>query len=56
MTRSTCTETVNPDVVRATLIKGTTCLRRSIWHQTAESSPRLGSHSIGNAAGSRDAP
>jgi hypothetical protein len=56
MTRSTCTETVNPDVVRATLIKGTTFLRRSIWHQTAESSPRLGSHSIGNAAGSRDAP
>jgi hypothetical protein len=56
MTRSTCTETVSPDVVRATLIKGATFLRRSIWRQTAESSPGLGSHSIGNAIGSRDAP
>ena len=56
MTRTTCTETVNSDVVRATLIKCPTFLRRSIWHQAAKSSPRLGSHSIGNTTGSRDAP
>jgi hypothetical protein len=56
MTRSTSTETVNPDVVHATLIKDATFLRRSIWHQAAKSSPRLGPHSMGNATGSRDAP
>ena len=56
MTRSTCTETVNPDVLRAALIKDATFLRRSIWHQAAESNPKLGSHAIANAIGSRDAP
>jgi hypothetical protein len=56
MTRSACTETVSSDVVRATLIKCATFLRRSIWRQTADPSPGLGSHSVGNAIGSRDAP
>jgi hypothetical protein len=55
MTRSTSTETVNPEVLH-TLIKDATFLRRSIWHQATKSSPRLGSHLIGNATGSRDAP
>ena len=56
MTRFTSTEMVNPNGSHATLIKDATFPRRSIWHQAAKSSPRLGSHSIGNATGSRDAP
>jgi hypothetical protein len=56
MTTLSCPETISPDVVRAALIKRATFLHRSIWHHAAESSPGLGSHSIGNATGSRDAP
>ncbi|MGH3570886.1 MAG: hypothetical protein ACRDUW_03510 [Pseudonocardiaceae bacterium] len=60
MTTPTCTETISPNEVRAALVKGTTCPRCSIWRQAAKdlakSRAGLGSHPIGNATGSRDAP
>jgi hypothetical protein len=60
MTISTCTKTVNPQMVRTAPVKDTTCLHHTLSCQTAENlaEPRtgLGLHPLGNATGSRDAP
>jgi hypothetical protein len=55
MTISTCTATASPDVVRTALITDATFLRCSIGCQPSEFRAGLGSHPLGNAAGSRDA-
>lgn len=61
MTTPTPTETVSPDVVCTALVKTATFLRCSIWRQAAKNLAEAhagghGSHPLGNATGSRDAP
>jgi len=60
MTTPTGAEAVSPDEVRAVLVEAVPLLHCPIWRQAAEnlaeSRAGLGSHPLGNATGSRDAP